>query len=217
MNTLVRRLAAALVALNVAVVLPGPTFAQGAASRNAARPAAPVSIQIATARGAASAVFEGTGASSGAAVRLKVKRNPGAPNPLTVTVPPGTLLRSSNPGAQSMMVGGLLGVDLGNGMYRPTSQLVLRGAEEVTALLSAFCAEFEKDNPSSSTSFALEAPDPLLACIAREGAGLPVAAEQAAVWMVTDRVTYSHMTEKFDVSQTEWASAMAVVRRCSGR
>lgn len=154
--------------------------------------AAAVTFQAAAARGAISFQFEGMGGSSGASVRVKVKRNPGAPDPLPVTIPPGTVLRSSSAGTQSMVVSSLLGVDLGGGSYRPTSRLLLRGAEMVTAILSAFCAEFEKDNPSPSTTFAIEPPDPLQACIARESESrnLSVAAQQAAVWMVTDRIFY---------------------------
>lgn len=192
------------------------TMVAGAASHALAQAA--VTFQAAAAKGMIDYGFEGMGGSSGASVRVKVKRGPNAPDVMPpITIPPGTILRSGNRGVQSMVVGGILGEDMGGGRYRPTSQIRVSGQSWVTMILSAFCAEFEKDNPSSSTTFSIEAPDPVLACVTRATEDASIASQQAAVWIVTDRITYKHMSEKFDVTPQDWATAQAAVQRCQGR
>lgn len=201
-----QRLVAFTIALFMAVSLSGQT---------PTKPGGPVTLQSAASAGKVEYTFNGTGASSGDSIRLKVKKVPSAGSaPLTVTVPPGSVLRSASAGAQSMVVGSVHGIDLGGGMIRPTSQIYLGGADSVTVILTAFCAEFEKDNPSSYTTFSLERPEPILACIMRQSQNLPLAARQAAVWIYTDRVSYRHMSEKFPVDAGEFSAGEAVVERC---
>ncbi len=173
-----------------------------------------MTLQAAAAQGLVDYQFEGTGSSSGDSVRVKVKRNPRAPDPFPITIPPGTILRSGG-SAQSMAVSIIRGIDVGGGLFEPASRIVLSSTAWVTAILSAFCAEFEKDNPSASTPFTLEQPNPALACVLNASRSLSIATQQAAVWMHTDRLTYRHMSEKFPVSQAEWAAAETVIRRCN--
>jgi hypothetical protein len=201
-----QKLVAFMIALLMAINLSGQT---------ATNPGGPVTLQSAATAGKVEYTFNGTGASSGDSIRLKVKKAPSASSePITVTVPPGSVLRSSSAGAQSMVVGSVHGIDLGGGRIRPTSQIYLSGDAPVTVILTAFCSEFEKDNPSSYTTFSLEKPDPMLSCIMRESQNLPLAARQAAVWIYTDRVSYSHMSEKFPVDPGEFSAGEAVVGRC---
>ena len=81
----------------------------------------PVTLQ--SAAGKVEYTFNGTGASSGDSIRrLKVKKTSKARGPLTVTVPPGEVICSSSARAQSMVVSGVHGIDLGGGLIRPTSQ-----------------------------------------------------------------------------------------------
>jgi len=177
--------------------------------------ARPITLQSAVASGRVEAQFFGTGASSGDSVKLKVKKGPRAGRgPLKVTVPPGSLLRSSSGSDQSMVVSGVEGVDMGGRMFRPTSQIVLTNSAPVTYVLKAFCAEFEKENPSVSTSFTLEQPDPILACIVRKSRALTVPAAQAAVWIYTDRMTFSRVNHKFRVDSSDWTAAETVVAEC---
>jgi hypothetical protein len=51
-------------------------------------------------------------------------------------------------------------------------------------------------------------------CIAEKGSGLSVEAMQAAVWMYTDKITYSHMNEKFPIDRADWDAADRVYRSC---
>src|SRR5712692_2880346 len=148
----------------------------GFATHGGAQTAATATLQAAAARGLVDYQFEGTGSSSGDSMRVKVKRSPGAPDPYSVTIPPGTILRSRGAG-QSMVVSVVRGIDMGGGFFRPTSRILLRGSSWVSAILSAFCAEFEKDNPSPSTPFTLEQPDPTLACVLNRSRTLSVPAQ----------------------------------------
>jgi hypothetical protein len=91
---------------------------------------------------------------------------------------------------------------------------VLTGSGPVRYVLEAYCAQFEKDNPSDETSFTLEPADLALECILRMSSALSTASRQAAVWIYTDHVTYAHLNEKFSVKESEWTAARAVVERC---
>jgi hypothetical protein len=82
-----------------------------------------------------------------------------------------------------------------------------------TYVLDAYCTDFEKDNPSTGTQFSLGKVDPVLACILGEANSTVV--KQAAVWIYTDKASYSHVNEKFTVSQSDWAAATTIVKKCS--
>jgi tetratricopeptide (TPR) repeat protein len=196
-----------VLAMSVAPGRPGQAYAQSAT---------PITVQSAATQGWITMQFEGMDASSGDAVRVKLKRTPRAPDPLPVDFPPGSMLRSSSAGMQNMVIGGVSGEDMGNGMLGSLSGVTLRGDNLLTLILTAFCAQFEKDNPSSSTTFQIGPPDAVLACIMRKGVeqGLSIDARQAAVWMYTDHASYSHVNQKYQVSQAEWTAADAVYAAC---
>src|ERR1022692_2030307 len=112
-----------LVAFSVALLM-----AMSLSAQTAPMSGGPVTLQSAAAAGKVEYTFNGTGASSGDSIRLKVKKAPSAGSePITVTVPPGSVLRSSSAGAQSMVVGSVHGIDLGGGRIRPASQIYLSG------------------------------------------------------------------------------------------
>lgn len=80
-----QRLVAFTIALLMAVTLSAQT---------APKSGGPVSLQSAAAAGKVEYTFNGTGASSGDSIRLKVKKAPSAGGgPITVTVPAGSVLR----------------------------------------------------------------------------------------------------------------------------
>jgi hypothetical protein len=188
----------------------GPVLAQ------APRPAA-LTLQDAIASGKVTAEFNGTGGSSGDSVKARLAKGPKAgPGPLAVDLPSGSELESNDAAAQNMMVAAVRGVDMGGRMIEPASRIVLTGNKPVTYVLGAFCVQFEKQNPSPSTSFTLRGRDPVLACIARQTRTLSVEAIQAAVWMHTDNVTFGHINEKFPVSGQDWAAAQKAFQTCQG-
>jgi hypothetical protein len=194
----------------VALVAVPALFGQTAAKSNGS-----VTLQNATARGLVEYTFAGTGASSGDSIHLTVRKTTkAAGRVLYVTVPPGSVLRSADAGSQSMVVSAVHGLDLGGGRIRPMSQIYLGGRTPVTVILLAFCAEFEKENPSPGAAFTLEEPNPMLACIARQGRDLSIHAQQAAVWIQTDSISYEHMRQKFQVGPGDWTAAQGVVEHC---
>jgi len=170
--------------------------------------------------GAVRADFSGTGGSSGDSVKVRVAKGPkAAPGPAEYTVPEGSQLASSDAAAQSMTILGVKGRVISETSYEPAFSITVPEKGSATYMLAAFCVEFHKENPSESTHFTLQPPDSTLACIAKNGKNLSLAAYQAAVWMYTDQATFDEVNEKFDVSRPDWAKGEAVLRRCrpSGR
>jgi hypothetical protein len=171
-----------------------------------------MSLQRAISSGRLSADISGIGSSSGDSIKMKIRKR--GPRPVSISIPPGTMLRNSSGGEQDMVVSGVSGQDMGGGMVRPMARITLTDNRPITVYLRAFCAAFEKDNPSDGSDFSLAAPDPTLACITRRANNLSVPAEQAAVWIVTDNITFEHMNEKFPVTRGEWSAAMRVAAAC---
>jgi hypothetical protein len=193
------------VLLALAVVL--QSFSQIQRSRT------PLPIAIAT--GQARGSIRGNGGSSGASIDVTLAKGPNAPEgPLEISIPPGTTLSNSNSAGQNMVVGEVLGKKTGEMSYSPTSRIVLMGTATSTYVLSAFCLNFEKDNPSESDAFTAEKPDTTLACIMKKSLELSIPARQAAVWIHTDNLSYSQMNEKFQVSPSEFAQGQSVVDIC---
>jgi hypothetical protein len=164
--------------------------------------------------GIVSATIRGTGSSSGNAIRVSVaKTSKAGPESISLSVPPGTMLLSRAGGVQNMVVAGVLGRWAGGDSYYPSSNIVVSGSTPVDYVLEAYCAEFEKDNPSATTGFDVEGPDPSLASILKQARNLSIPAKQAAVWIHTDHMTYDRMSEKMAITRLDWASAEAAVRR----
>jgi hypothetical protein len=186
----------------------------------------------------------GTGASSGGSIILEVEKTARAGSgSLDISVPPGTRLASSDPSAQNMVIAGVAARFNGTS-WEQTSRIFIsdralgpairesrRGNVFPVALsrntsgnastaaqssgiylLEAYCTDFEKDNPSESTGFSLGGVDSNLACILNNAASIQV--KQAAVWIYTDRATYSHLTQKFPLTGTEWQEARNIIARC---
>ncbi len=181
----------------------------------AACPVVAEDLAAVLASGRVSAVFRGNGGSSGDAIELVVaKAAQAGPGILSLTIAPGTRLQSQDAAAQSMVVAGVRGRATGGDSYEPSSVIVVSGTGPTTYFLEGYCMEFEKDNPSSNTTFSMTSPDPVLACILSEANGLSTDAKQAAVWIYTDHATFEHVNEKFSVSRADWDAAEAVVRKC---
>jgi len=80
----------------------------------------------------------------------------------------------------------------------------------------AYCAEFHKDNPSPESEFAIESPEPTLACNLTKAQrhNLSLQATQAAVWIATDGVKLQDLRIKFHVSDEDWEAASLVASSC---
>ena len=205
----ITRAAFAVLAIAVVVILvwrwsPAPS-----------RPTPIPTLQDAVASGLVTVEITGIGGSSGDSVKLSVARGANAGSgTVQATLPAGSILVSEDPRAQSMMVATLRGIDLGRNEYQPKSRIVLTGSTVVVYVLAAYCIEFRKENPSPATRFDLRQTNPMLACIAQGASSLTVPATQAAVWMQTDNITYSHMNQKLSVTQQDWDAGQRVFQQC---
>lgn len=174
-----------------------------------------IPLPIAVANRQAHVTIRGTGGSSGDSIKVDVGKGPQAgPGPLTISVPPGTVLNNGNGGGQNMAVAGVVGRAISEYSYTPTSDIVVAESNPVTYILSAFCINFEKENPSSTDEFTVGQTDPVLACILGNSKNLSVPARQAAVWIYTDNVSYQHMSEKFPVSAQEYEQGRTLTNQC---
>jgi len=162
------------------------------------------------------ATFRGRGSSSGDSMIVTVaKTNRAGRGPLVLSVPAGTRLNSASASVQNMVIAGVRGRMIDSHRFQPATEIELASTAPVSFLLEAYCAEFEKDNPSSSSGFSAGGWDKTLAAVLKEAKrrGLSPAATQAAVWIVTDDISLDALQEKFSVSQAEWNQARAVVER----
>jgi hypothetical protein len=108
-----------------------------------------IPLPIALANGQARVSIRGTGGSTGDSIKVDVAKGPRAkPGPLRVSVPVGTILNNGNGGGQDMVVAGVVGREETESSYAPSSDIVVPGKTPVTYILSAFCINFEKENPS---------------------------------------------------------------------
>ena len=159
-------------------------------------------------------VFHGTGGSSGDAIEATVATTPKASGDLVLTLAPGTRLESKNPNTQNMVIASVRGQALTTNTYTPMSEIRASGKPKAY-ILDAYCTEFQKDNPSSGTIFKVAEVDPILACILSNSTSTVI--KQAAVWIYTDKATFSHVNQKFDVTRTDWEAAEATVNKCSSK
>jgi hypothetical protein len=174
-----------------------------------------VPLPFAVANRQANVTIRGTGGSSGDAIKVDVGKGPQAgPGPLTISVPPGTVLNNGNGGGQNMAIAGVVGREISEYSYTPASDIVVTESNPVTYVLSAFCINFEKENPSTTDEFTVGQTDPVLACILGGSKNFSVPTRQAAVWIYTDNVSYQHMSEKFPVSPQEYEQGRTLANQC---
>lgn len=160
----------------------------------------------------------GKGGSSGDTIDLELRKTPKAGDaPLTLSVSTGLLLDSRDGAYQDMVVSRVKGRIVDAYRYDPANEIVLDSNEEQSYLAEAYCAEFEKGNPTRRTEFSVTKPDQALTCVLeRAKAGqLSVRATQAAIWIVTDDVTYERLAGKFPVSEEEWEAAKDAAANCA--
>jgi sugar lactone lactonase YvrE len=121
-----------------------------------------------------------------------------------VEVEPGMTLHSSVPGEQDMVVRRLLGLRIDEQRHSPADAIFLPGfaAGPQTYIVDAYCLNFHKDNPSSTTAFSLGDPaSPAIVAILDAvdrvpGAERSIDAIQAAIWRVTDHATWQEMADR---------------------
>ena len=170
-------------------------------------------LAAAVASGKVSAEFEAMGGSSGDVMAVTVKKLDKNGPDIPLTVRAGTRLKTGNADEQEMYIAGLKGLLMNGDRYRPVPGMEASD-EPATYVLDAYCAEFEKENPSPGGGYAVGAVDAVAACILVKAAQLSTTARQAAIWIHTDQVSYAKINEKFRVKKAEWKAAESVTRQC---
>jgi len=161
--------------------------------------------------------FRSTGASSGDSILLTIAKTSAAPSGrMIITILPGLRLNNVSQTGQSMVLAGIRGRATGPSSFTPANAIVLTGPEANTYVLSAYCAEFHKDTPAPTSTFALGLADAKLGCILLTAGrdNLSVEATQAAVWRYTDNVSSQDVNRKFSVSDSDWSAAESVAGSC---
>ncbi|MCW3134040.1 MAG: PKD domain-containing protein [Methanophagales archaeon] len=160
------------------------------------------------------AEITGSGASSGDSINLELTRL--TPYTTEITVPKGTVLLSSGV-AQNMVVYKVSGIPKGTMWITPVTKIVLDSSEPQTFILEAYCLDFHKENPSSSTKFSvgtltnsqilriLDASDNLSSDITSVGA------IQTAIWVVTEDISKKELVDRFPVEQKDIDNAKVVL------
>jgi len=152
------------------------------------------------------AEITGSGASSGDSINLELIR-------LTlytteIRVPKGTVLLASGI-AQNMVVYKVSGIPKDTMWITPVSKIVLDSSEPQTFILEAYCLDFHKEDPRSSTKFSVGTlTDPQILRILDASDNLTsditsVGAIQTAIWVVTENVSKKELIDRFPVDQKD--------------
>lgn len=165
----------------------------------AARAAEPASVVDAIDDGQVAATFEARGASSGAAVILRIQNT--TSEHLTLTVPAGLFLRNSDPREQDLIVLRLLGERTSGGSYRPSETIELAEGEEKSYVIEGYCINAHKENPSNGRALVPDGlGDGVLVSVldavdrvreARDN----LRAIQVAVWAITDDISAADLDD----------------------
>jgi PKD repeat protein len=160
------------------------------------------------------AEITGSGASSGDCINLKLTWLTSYTS--EIRVPKGTVLLASGT-AQNMVVYKVRGIPKDTMWITPVSKIVLDSSELQTFILEAYCLDFHKENPSSSTKFSvgtltdpqilkiLDALDNLSSNITSVGA------IQTAIWVVTEDVSKKELVDRFPVEQKDIDNAKLIL------
>jgi len=165
-------------------------------------------------KGFVKAEITGRGASSGDSINLKLTRL--TQYTTEIQVPKGTVLLSSGT-AQNMVVYKVSGMAEDSMWLIPMSKIILYSSEPKTFILEAYCLDFHKENPSSSTKFSvgtltdpqvlkiLDALDDLSSDITS------IKAIQTAIWVVTEDISQRELVDRFPVGQEDINNAKIIL------
>ena len=160
------------------------------------------------------AEITGSGASSGDCINLELTRL--TPYTTEIRVPKGLVLLASG-AAQNMVVYKVSGIPKGTMWITPVTKIVLDSSEPLTFILEAYCLDFHKENPSSSTKFSVGTlTDPRILRILDASDNLSsditsVGAIQTAIWVVTEDISKKELVDRFSVEQKDIDTAKVVL------
>lgn len=170
----------------------------------------PLQLAEAHRRGFVSLEIVGTGGSSGDVISVVVQRK--VRRPLRLVLDPGTVLRSSSPNVQNMVVAALKGRWIDAKRYAPAKVIELTDDASHTYLVEAYCLDFLKDNPGVNDRFTLGALDAAVLKVIQttSAPGRAPSVIQAALWL-SQGVAETEIDKRFPLKPTEWTVARASV------
>lgn len=156
------------------------------------------------------------GASSGDCIILHIKRLVNYTIEID-PIPMGTLLVPNSADAQTMAVLKLQGIAEGS-RYRPREIILLQNSDPVEYLFSAYCVDFEKDNPTELTVFTQSGSADanvlkifnVLGQLSEDVTS--VTAIQTAVFVVTNNVSKSELSARFTSDATAISNAKTILQ-----
>ncbi|MCK4735468.1 MAG: thioester domain-containing protein [Methanophagales archaeon] len=160
------------------------------------------------------AEITGSGASSGDSINLELTRL--TSYTIEITVSKGTVLLASDC-SQNMVVWKVSGKPKDTMWIEPISRIVLDSSEPQTFILDAYCLDFHKKNPRSSTKFSIGTlTDPQILKILDASDNLSsditsVGAIQTAIWVVTEDVSKKELVDRFPVEQKDRDNAKFIL------
>ena len=171
-----------------------------------------VDLAAAVASGKVKVDFHGLGGSSGDSIEATITTTSKTGGDLPLTVAPGTCLNSGDAGAQNMVVASVRGMLVGGNSFSP-GRVIHAGEHPTAYVFEAYCTDFDKNNPATTTKFQLGKVDSVLAGIL--GGSSSTVVKQVAVWIYTDKVGFDDVNAKFPVNRSEWDAATAIVNKFS--
>ena len=175
-----------------------------------------VTLADAISQGLVQASFSGRGSCAGDCILLTIKSLVAYPLEIT-PASLGTVLTTTSPGAQSMVLQQLQGVDYGS-TYTPASTILLTDQNPVTYMFRAYCLDFHKANPSSSDQFTMTGtanPDVikvLNAAATQPASVASITAVQVAIWVVTNNVSQLDLSKTFPSGINEINNAKTILQ-----
>jgi len=158
----------------------------------------------------------GTGACAGDSIILRIRRT--LPRTIDIIVTPGTVLISSNPAIQAMIIRRLRGFAPHDHFFTVTESIYLNSDEAEEYLIEAYCRDFQKGNPTPTTRFSIadtasaEIMDILEASNEIPEEQTSIAAIQVAIWVVTEDISHQELAQRFRTSPEDLDKARGILQ-----
>lgn len=159
----------------------------------------------------------GNGSSSGAAIIGVLTNNTSSEIRINVTLTSGVYLRNSGLGQN--MVGTQIFLSDGGYMESGTARFIrLTSNSKTSVMIIGFCADFDRDNPSTAETFSIAPMPTHLQSISDKISRYlndnfdddPVIPVQLALWHSLGE-SRSHINEKFDFDDSDWELAVRIM------
>lgn len=164
--------------------------------------------------GKVSSQITGVGGSTGDTIEVTLQRK--VPQTLSLTLAPGTVLKSVDPSVQDMIVARIKGKRTRSnpGRYEVNSEIVLSDDNPHSYVIEAYCLDFHKANPGPTSSFTLERPDAHAEQIVKAGlaSGAAMAVTQGALWIERAKADDSQLKARFPFSDRDLLAARELLK-----